>query len=172
MAGSVSINQLSPGITPSAITTQQTAAGVFVPSADGRFPAASVPPGYAMYREHEGHVMRNITSGVPLSATVNAVSMKGAILLTPVASDKVLAQVTGYQAPSASLQGTLQAVIICASGAGAFMNYNAGASTGTMPVPTNPMTISISYSDLQLLHFYGNGSVTVSIILLGFVAPI
>ena len=159
-----------PGITqPATQVAQNLQSGVFQPNADGRFVP---PPGYIFTREHENHTMRNAATGVPLSATVNAMSVRGMAAVVPPAASTLITACTGWSAPAASLQATLQAVLIAASGSGVFMAYNATASASSVPVPTNGIMIPINYGDLILMKYYGNASATVSIIMLGFVPPI
>ena len=176
MPGTVPVADISPGIVPPATTPQSTSAGTPVPNADGRFPLSSVPVGYAMYREHDNHIMRSTTSGVPLSATVNGLSVKGMSTSMPAASSATLA--TLGVTPVANLQQ----VIMWASAANAiYMSYGgtasntaptSGNSVASIPIPTTPTVLNISAADLQALKVLGNGSATLTIIQLGFVAPI
>ena len=68
---------------------------------------------------------------------------------------------------SVSIPGGTLRIIIWASAAGVYINYNAAASANTMPVPSSPFAIDINATDAALLYAIGDAAKKLNIVFQG-----
>ncbi len=93
--------------------------------------------------------------------TIPGDSVKQTTVFTPAASSKTLGTL------SVAIVAAVVRIVVWAASTGTYLNYNAAASSSTIPIPTTPTEIHINAADLALMQFLGNASINVYLIQAG-----
>ncbi len=105
-----------------------------------------------------------VTPGANIVLAKPATSVKSMAVLTPAGTSKA---VSGAGGLGLTIISTVAKVLLWASSSGVTMNYNAAATSSTVPVPTAATELDISAADLALLQLLGNSEITVNVIQFG-----